>query len=57
MLEVKNIMGGWKTWTAAGAFFLLGAVDVANGDIEAGLAKITFALGLIGIGHKIEKSK
>jgi len=51
-------MSGWKTWTAAalsvlygvgGLIFGLHSADVAMGFVLAGL-------GLVGIGHKIEKS-
>lgn len=48
-------LGGWKTWLAALGLGLLGAVDLAEGDIEAALTKLSAALGLIGIGHKIQK--
>jgi len=47
---------GWKTKTAAVAMLLLGLVDIANGDVEQGLTKISGALGAYGLGHKIEKS-
>ncbi len=49
-------MKGWKTWTAAGAMVVLGIVDIANGDMPSGMTKISAALAMIGIGHKIEKT-
>lgn len=57
-------MGGWKTWTSAIAIGILGIVDIAGsvtgddaGGIETGIAKILAALGLVGIGHKVEKNR
>lgn len=52
-----KVMGGWKTWIAAIALAALGVVDVVNGDLETGVAKISAALGMVGLGHKIEKNK
>lgn len=49
-------MKGWKTWLAVVALIALAIVDISNGDYEAALTKIASAGGLIGIGHKIEKS-
>lgn len=50
-------MKGWKTWAAVVSLALLGIVDLANGDIPSGITKLTAALGLVGVGHKIEKTK
>ena len=50
-------MGGWKTWAAVAGLALLAMVDAANGDFDAAGAKIMAALGLVGLGHKIEKNK
>ena len=49
-------MKGWKTWFAAACTAGLGVVSILNGDTEAGLQQIAFALGLVGLGHKIEKA-
>ena len=49
-------LGGWKTWLAAAGLGILGAVDLIEGDLEAALTKLSTALGLIGIGHKIQKA-
>lgn len=53
----KGHMGGWKTWAAA-LIIGGGAVATAFGHLE--IAKILYAiggaLGIVGIGHKIEKS-
>ncbi len=50
-------MKGWKTWIAAACTAGLGVVSIASGDTEAGMQQIVLALGLIGLGHKIEKLK
>lgn len=52
-----EIMGGWKTWVSAIALAALGVVDIVSGDYEAGAAKVSAAFGLVGLGHKIEKTK
>ncbi len=52
-----ELMGGWKTWIAAIAMAALGVVDIVSGDYEAGAVKISGAFGMVGLGHKIEKSK
>ena len=56
-MKVSNllVMGGWKTWTAAAGLVLLAVADVANGDIEAAGTKVMAALGLVGLGHKVDK--
>ncbi|ADW18587.1 hypothetical protein Despr_2448 [Desulfobulbus propionicus DSM 2032] len=50
-----NMMTGWKTWAAAAGLLLLGIVEIANGNLEGGLERIVLGLGLVGLGHKIEK--
>ncbi len=57
-----KIMGGWKTWTGAlGLIFTgLGLIftDISNASTDhlaAGLLSIFGGLGMIGLGHKIEK--
>ncbi len=52
----EKTMSGWKTWAAAGAMCVLAIVDIANGDMASGMTKATAALGMVGIGHKIEKN-
>lgn len=49
-------MKGWKTWLAVAALIALSIVDISNGDYEAALTKFASAGGLVGIGHKVEKS-
>ena len=56
MLSGLVMMGGWKTWTAAAGLALLAVVDVANGDFAAAGTKFVAALGMIGLGDKIEKA-
>jgi len=50
-------MKGWKTWMAVAGMVILGIVDILNGAAESGITKIVGALGLVGIGHKVEKQK
>ncbi len=49
-------MKGWKTWAAALAMAVLGALDIKQGDMAGGAQKIAAGLALVGIGHKIEKA-
>ncbi len=49
------MMGGWKTWAAAAGAFLLGIYEITEGRTEEGIGHITFAAGIVGIGHKVEK--
>lgn len=62
-----QIMGGWKTWAGALA---VGAIAAAQGLEAAGiippgtantvsivLGSIGGALGLVGLGHKLEKGQ
>ncbi len=46
---------GWKTYVAAAGMLLLAVVDIANGNVQDGLAKLVGALGLFGLRHAIEK--
>jgi len=48
-------MKGYKTWLAVAGMVILGAVDILDDQLEQGITKIIAALGLLGIGHKIEK--
>jgi hypothetical protein len=50
-------MKGWVTWTGVVGLILLAVVDGVNGDIEAAVAKISTAIGMVGIGRKVEKGK
>ena len=59
-------MKGWKTWVAAIGAFCAGAAMVAAGmtsepvdteKVYQGIMACIAAFGLVGIGHKIEKSK
>ena len=58
-------MRGWKTWAAAVGAFATGVSMVASGltadvmdvnQIWAGILTCAGALGLVGIGHKLEKN-
>jgi len=49
-------MKGWKTWVAIAGLVCMSVIDFTNGDIEAGMTKLTSALAAYGIGHKVEKS-
>lgn len=59
------MMGGWKTWAAAGGLCLLGLALIGMGLLATelkevlfglGMQAILFGFGLIGIGHKVEKN-
>jgi len=50
-------MKGWKTWLSAIGLGVLGAVEMVNGQYESGAMKMLGGLGLIGVGHKVEKQK
>jgi len=54
---LKDIMGGWKTWTAAGIIGIAAVLEFF-GRVEVGNALLMLgaALGIVGLGHKIEKS-
>lgn len=68
---MKVKIGGWKTKSAAAGLILVGAGSVLqgasqmlDGDFEAGMAVVKggitsfgLGLGMLGIGHKIEKAK
>ncbi len=49
-------MKGWKTWAGAFGFIAVGVVLIATGDIAGGAKSIATGVGLVGLGHKIEKS-
>ena len=58
------MMGGWKTWAAAGGLCLIGLAMIGMAMVVdelrevllgLGLQAILFGFGLVGIGHKIEK--
>lgn len=59
-------MGGWKVWAAALGLAATGLGMVISGllaevidaeKIKEGVLMIIAAVGMIGIGHKIEKVK
>ena len=68
---MKVKVGGWKTKTAAAASILTGMASVATGVVQAldgnfdiamatikgGIATAAVGLGMLGIGHKVEKAK
>ena len=49
-------MGGWKTWAAALGLFAIGVFEIVEGNTESGAGRIVLALGLVGIGSKIERA-
>jgi len=52
-------MGGWKTWAAAALIGGVAAAEYLGMDHDVGnlILGIGAALGIIGIGHKIEKTR
>lgn len=48
-------MKGWKTWAAAIGMIALGGYEAYAGNTEGGMQKILMGMGMIGIGHKMEK--
>lgn len=48
-------MKGWKTWVPAIGTIALGVYEITQDQLEQGIGHITMGLGLIGIGHKVEK--
>jgi hypothetical protein len=50
-------MKGWKTWTAGSLAILYGIGGLVFGlhDVDAMMGFTTSGLGMIGLGHKIEK--
>ena len=53
---MDKIMGGWKTWLAAIGTAALGVVEIVDGNVEAGITKLVAAVGLIGLGNKLDKA-
>ena len=51
------MMGGYKTWIAVAGAILLGIYRLMEGEVQEAMTLFTFALGLLGIGSKIEKNK
>jgi hypothetical protein len=50
------MMKGWKTWSGAIGTIALGIYEISEGQIEEGLSHIALGLGLLGLGHKMEKA-
>ena len=50
-------MSGYKTWLAVIGFTLLGIYEIINGNIQRAFEYFMIALSLLGIGHKLEKTK
>ena len=52
------MMGGWKTWAAAGLSIVYGVVGFVLGlhDSSSMMGFVTAGLALVGLGHKIDKS-
>jgi len=50
-------MSGWKTWVAAGLAAVSAGLKAAGYEEYATIAMtLAGALGLVGLGHKIEKA-
>lgn len=52
----ENRMRGWKTWLAAAGLCGLGIFLMLKGKDDLGMLVILNGLGLVGIGHKVEKA-
>ncbi len=50
-------MTGWKTWLAAICTAGLGVVSSMHGEIETGSRQIAAGIALVGIDHKLDKSR
>ena len=50
-------MKGYKTWLAVIGFTLLGFYEIINGNLQKGFEYLMIALSLLGIGHKLEKTR
>ncbi|WP_447978099.1 hypothetical protein [Candidatus Nitrospira bockiana] len=50
-------MKGWKTWVAAVGAIAWGVGGLLGGvhDADVAMGFVTTGLGLVGIGHKLEK--
>jgi hypothetical protein len=54
----EQTMGGWKTWTGTILIGLSAAMRATGYEEYASIVEaIGGMLGLVGIGHKIEKSR
>lgn len=49
-------MKGWKTWLAAAGLCGLGVFLMLKQREDMGMVCIFNGLGLVGIGHKVEKA-
>ena len=50
-------MKGWKTWTGAALVGIAAVLEfLGKPGLSSGLMMMGASLGLVGIGHKIEKS-
>jgi len=58
-------MGGWKTWASGLSAFCTGLVALIAGAVSdpidpvkiwAGILACAGALGVVGVGHKVEKN-
>ncbi len=51
-------MTGWKTWGGAAVLAIAAGLEVRGYEqFAAALMTVGAALGMVGIGHKIEKAK
>lgn len=50
-------MQGYKTWLGVIGFVLLAVYSFVSGNIQEGIQYLTLALGLLGIGGKLDKIK
>ena len=55
-LKESKMMTGWKTWLSGVGAIVYGVILIIGGHAEQGVTLILSGLGIIGIGHKIEKA-
>ena len=55
-LKENKMMQGWKTWLSGIGAIVYGVILIIGGHAEQGVTLILSGLGIIGIGHKIEKA-
>lgn len=50
------MMKGWKTWITVIGFFIIGLLYIFKANsFEEGVKYMLIGIGVLGIGHKIEK--
>jgi len=48
---------GWKGYVGAAVLMILGVLEIAQGQHQAGIALIGVGLSLLGIRHKLDYSE